>query len=131
MGTRQYLVPVVQVNRRPTSGDIKDPKTGHYYPVPTFWSVSKDPTTGLQGELWLLSKIVSNQSVWIPVTAGANSANLTAGGAQIMSGTGDPNTTVTAPKGSMYLRLDGSSSSTRAYVNSDGATAWIAITTAS
>lgn len=52
------------------------------------------------------------------------------GGAKLVSGTGDPNTAVTAPKGSLYLRLDGSSSSTRAYINTDSATAWTAVTTA-
>jgi hypothetical protein len=44
-------------------------------------------------------------------------------------GSGAP--TVSAPKGSVYLRTDGSSTSTRLYVNTDGATAWTAITTAS
>jgi hypothetical protein len=53
------------------------------------------------------------------------------GGAKVVCGTGDPNTAVTAPKGSLYLRLDGSSSSTRAYINTDSATAWTAVTTAS
>lgn len=51
--------------------------------------------------------------------------------ANITCGTGDPNTAVTAPQGSLYLRLDGSSTSTRAYINSNGATAWVAVTTAS
>lgn len=36
-----------------------------------------------------------------------------------------------APKGTIYERSDGSSSSTRAYINSDGATTWVAMTTAS
>ncbi len=36
-----------------------------------------------------------------------------------------------ASKGSIYLRTDGSSSSTRLYVNSDGVNTWVAITTAS
>ena len=47
------------------------------------------------------------------------------GGAQIMSGTGDPNATVTAPQGSMYLRRDGGAG-TLFYVNSNGITAWTA-----
>jgi len=52
-------------------------------------------------------------------------------GAYLISGTGDPNTLVTAPQGSLYLNLTGSSSSTRLFVNSDGSTAWVAVTTAS
>lgn len=47
------------------------------------------------------------------------------GGAQMMSGTGDPNGVVTAPQGSMYLRRDGGAG-TLFYVNSNGITAWTA-----
>ena len=43
-------------------------------------------------------------------------------------GSGAP--TLSAAKGSFYLRSDGSSTSTRMYVNTDGATTWTAITTA-
>lgn len=46
----------------------------------------------------------------------------------LYSGTGAP--TFTAAKGSLYLRTDGSSTSTRAYINTNGATTWTAITTA-
>lgn len=45
-------------------------------------------------------------------------------------GTGSPSTVVTAAQGSLYLRYDGSSTSTRAYINTDGVTAWTAVTTA-
>lgn len=48
----------------------------------------------------------------------------------IVSGTGSPAGAVAAPQGSLYLRTDGSSTSTRAYINTDGVTAWTAITTA-
>jgi len=53
------------------------------------------------------------------------------GGAQLMSGSGSPSGAVTAPKGTLYLRTDGSSSSTRAYINTNSGTSWTAITTAS
>lgn len=43
-------------------------------------------------------------------------------------GSGAP--TITAAQGSLYLRSDGSSTSTRAYINTDGGTTWTAITTA-
>lgn len=46
----------------------------------------------------------------------------------IYAGSGVP--TATAPKGSLYLRTDGSSTSTRAYINTDAGTTWTAITTA-
>jgi hypothetical protein len=51
------------------------------------------------------------------------------GGVLVLSGTGAP-TAVTAPQGSLYLRTDGSSTSTRAYINTDAGTTWTAITTA-
>lgn len=43
-------------------------------------------------------------------------------------GTGAP--TLSAAKGSLYLRADGSSATTRMYVNTDGATAWTNVATA-
>jgi hypothetical protein len=44
------------------------------------------------------------------------------------SGTGAP--TFSASKGTIYVRLDGSSTSTRLYINTDGATTWTSVTTA-
>lgn len=43
-------------------------------------------------------------------------------------GTGAP--TLTAAKGSLYLRRDGTSTNNRAYINTDGGTTWTALTTA-
>jgi len=66
---------------------------------------------------------------------------LTAGGAANMrlsfsssavavyAGSGAPS--VSAPKGSLYLRSDGSGTGDRAYINTNGTTGWAAITTAS
>lgn len=51
--------------------------------------------------------------------------------AKLTSGSGSPSGSVTAPKGSIYLRTDGSSTSTRAYSNTNSGTTWTAITTAS
>lgn len=50
------------------------------------------------------------------------------GVAGIYFGSGAP--TVSAPKGSLYLRTDGSSTSTRLYVNTNGSTTWTNVTTA-
>ena len=44
-------------------------------------------------------------------------------------GTDSPNTALTAAKGSLYLRTDGSGVNDRAYINTDGSTAWTAIVT--
>jgi len=74
------------------------------------------------------------------VTAKSGSA-LTAGGAAMFVGTNTANSmgiyfgsgapTVSAAKGSLYLRSDGSGTGDRAYVNTNGTTGWAAITTAS
>ena len=46
----------------------------------------------------------------------------------IFFGSGLP--TISAAKGSLYLRSDGSSTSTRLYVNTNGSTTWTNVTTA-
>lgn len=46
----------------------------------------------------------------------------------LTSGTGAP--TFSSSKGTLYIRLDGSSSSTRIYINTDGGTTWTNVTTA-
>lgn len=49
-------------------------------------------------------------------------------GLGIYVGSGAP--TVSAAKGSLYLRTDGSGTGDRAYINTDGSTTWTALTTA-
>ena len=65
------------------------------------------------------------------ITAGGSAALLATATASfgVFLGSGAP--TIAAAKGSLYLRSDGSSASTRLYVNSDGSTTWVAVTTAS
>jgi len=46
----------------------------------------------------------------------------------ITAGTGAP--TFSATKGSLYIRLDGSSTATRLYVNTTGSTTWTNFTSA-
>lgn len=62
---------------------------------------------------------------------GATSPALKMGtaGVGVYFGSGAPS--ISAPHGSLYLNTSGSSTSTRLYVNSDGATTWVAVTTAS
>lgn len=64
--------------------------------------------------------------------ASASNANfngkITLQGVTVEAGTGAP--AHTAAKGSLYIRLDGSSTSTRMYVNTDGGTTWTNFTTA-
>lgn len=49
-------------------------------------------------------------------------------GVNFQGGSGVP--THSASKGTIYINATGSSSSTRAYINTDGATTWTAFTTA-
>ena len=46
----------------------------------------------------------------------------------VFFGSGAP--TLAAAQGSLYMRTDGSSTSTRMYINTDGSTTWTAVTTA-
>lgn len=72
-----------------------------------------------------------------PFKSGVNTAVVAGGGAAgatftsslvgIYVGSGAP--TITAPKGSIYTNTTGSSTSTRLYVNTDGATTWANVTT--
>lgn len=67
----KYLGPNVSLNivvtrkREPTGADIKQPETGKYYSFGTMWLVGKDPTTGVFGDIWTLSKIVDNVAYWV------------------------------------------------------------------
>jgi hypothetical protein len=66
----------------------------------------------------------------VAVVAGGAAAFLatTTAGLGIYVGSGAP--TVSAAQGSLYLRTDGSSTSTRLYVNTNGSTTWTNVTTA-
>lgn len=48
----------------------------------------------------------------------------------VLSGAGSPDTVVTAAAGSLFLRTDPAGATSRAYINTDGATAWTNITCA-
>lgn len=66
-----------------------------------------------------------------PPAGGSTSARFRLGSSStfgVYFGSGAP--TVSAGKGSLYLRTDGSGTSDRMYVNTDGSTGWTAVTTA-
>lgn len=67
----------------------------------------------------------------LQLTAATASVIFGAGGPAILAGAGSPNGTVTATQGSLWLSTNGNSTSTRAFINTNGGTAWTAITTAS
>lgn len=51
-------------------------------------------------------------------------------GPKVIAGSGSPSGSITAPKGSLYLRTDGTTTNDRAYINTDSGTMWTALTTA-
>ena len=106
-----------------------------------FQTISIDGSTGTVTVTGTFGAATSVTSLAATSTVTARSASgLTAGGASAFIGTnvaagmgiymGSGAPTVAAAKGSLYLRSDGSSASTRLFV-SDGGTTWIAVTTAS
>jgi hypothetical protein len=74
------------------------------------------------------SSTVINAGSGLITMAGKVALN-SAAGPQVLAGAGDPSGVVTAPQGSLWLRTDGSSSSTRAYINTNATTGWTAVTT--
>ena len=72
--------------------------------------------------------ILSGTAVPAGGTTGAGYKFSSTANLGIFFGSGVP--TLSAAQGSLYLRTDGSSTSTRMYINTDGATTWTAVTTA-
>lgn len=80
----------------------------------------------------------SSLSVTGNVTADSGTAPVAGGTAAFLAtstagfgiyfGSGAP--TVSAAKGSLYLRTDGTTTNDRAYINTNGSTTWTALTTA-
>lgn len=75
-------------------------------------------------------QIIVGGTTALPAGGSADVALLfgSAAGIGIYAGSGVP--TISAGKGSQYLRSDGSGTSDRAYINTDGGTTWTALTTA-
>ena len=57
-----------------------------------------------------------------------NTAIAAASQPSVVCGTGAP--TFAAPKGTVFIRLDGSSTASRRYINTNGSTTWTNVTTA-
>jgi hypothetical protein len=71
LGPNVDLISIVTRNRAPTGADIRQGSTGKYYPIGSFWIISKNPTTGIEGAIYWLSKIVANVAFWISVDSGS------------------------------------------------------------
>lgn len=72
LGPNVAITTVVTRNRAPTGADYRQPETGKLYPFSTLWIVGKDPTTGTQGDLWYLAKIVANIAYWMQLSTGSS-----------------------------------------------------------
>ena len=71
---------------------------------------------------------ITADSATAPVAGGASAVLMTStAGFGIYAGSGVP--TVSAAKGSLYLRTDGTTTNDRAYINTNGSTTWTALTT--
>jgi len=70
-GTNKYITFFVTRGRSPTGADYRQPETGNLYSVGTVWQTGKNPTTGTEGDLWMLSKIVANVAYWVKISSGA------------------------------------------------------------
>lgn len=66
----------------------------------------------------------------VTINSPANVGVTLPGSIRIITGAGSPDTVVTAPAGSLYLRTDPAGATSRAYINTDSATAWTNITCA-
>jgi len=69
-GTDKTITFFVTRNREPTLADFRQPETGNLYSIATIWQVGKNPSTGVEGDLWILSKIVANQAYWVKIATG-------------------------------------------------------------
>jgi hypothetical protein len=102
------------------------------------WDIQNIATTGVFALNNGTSNVISATTAG-NVTIGSGVA-ITAGGSKVAgvsftsttdfgvyTGSGAPS--ISAAKGSLYLRSDGTTTTSRAYINTDGATTWTAITT--
>ena len=97
--------------------------------APVIASTGTDANIGLQLNAKGTGATVINAGVALPAAGSvASGVQIGANLLGLFVGSGAP--TFTAPQGSIYLRSDGSSTSTRAYINTNGAGTWTNVTTA-
>lgn len=85
---------------------------------------------GLAGAINAGASVAAHQGTAIPAggTAGAGLLVSSTSNFGVFFGSGAPS--LSAAKGSLYLRSDGSTTNDRAYINTNGSTTWTALTTA-
>ena len=106
---------------------------GVAYSDPEFESVTVTGAVAVTGAVSAASVSATGNltadSGTAPAAGGMQAVQLSStSGFGIYVGSGAP--TISAAQGSIYLRTDGSSTSTRLYVNTNGSTTWTNVTTA-
>jgi hypothetical protein len=91
-GPQVNLIPVMEARREPTILDTA-------YPLAQIWRVGKDPTTGDEGDYWILSYFDDGDAVWVKWAPGSASGLMT------LSDTAD---TEVSPDGGGNIQLEGS-----------------------
>jgi len=83
VGPGIYLNSIVSRNREPLGTDYRQPETGRLYPIGSEWIIGANPTTGVQGDKWYLSKIVANVAYWVQSSSVAISSMQIYKGAEV------------------------------------------------
>jgi hypothetical protein len=76
-GNKSTLCTIASRPRAPTSADIMQPETGKRYPVGFFWIVSANPSTGVEGDLWYLTKYSGGLAYWQLADQGGDPGTIT------------------------------------------------------
>ena len=100
-----------------------DATTGTVTTTATFGAATSVTTLSATGNI-----TADSSTALVAGGAAAFIATNTANNMGIYVGSGAP--TVSAAKGSLYLRSDGTGTGDRAYINTNGTTTWTALTTA-
>ena len=74
-GTDVSLANIVVRDREPTLADYRQPETGKNYVIGCVWQVGKNPTTGVEGDMWMLTKIVANEGYWMNISSGGQNVD--------------------------------------------------------
>lgn len=93
-------------------------------------AITFDLATTISAALSSTASITAHSGTAVPAggTAGAGFLVSSTANLGVFFGSGAP--TLSAAQGSLYIRTDGSSTSTRLYVNTNGTTGWTNVTTA-
>ena len=109
--------------------EVYGQSSGYGYMIRNDSGVSLFEVQGIDGATRVLGPLHAAASTAIPAggTAGTGLKVSSTANFGVFFGSGAP--TLAAAKGSLYLRSDGSGTTDRAYINTNGSTTWTALTT--